>query len=168
MASRRTRAPADPGSEKAARAVALRLLTVRARGAADLSRTLERRGFARTAAENAVGRLVEEGWLDDLAAARSVVRSRGARYGRARIAQELSALGFSKETAAQALSGSGEAEDTALARAFKSAWKKSAGLGLAPLVRRRRVRASLVRRGFAPAAISAMMKTSHEEDVELD
>jgi SOS response regulatory protein OraA/RecX len=163
--SRRTRAPADPGSEKAARAVALRLLTVRARGAADLSRTLERRGFERTAAENAVGRLVAEGWLDDLAAARSVVRSRGARYGRARIAQELSALGFSKETAAQALSGSGEAEETALSRAFQSAWKKSAGLS--SLVRRRRVRASLVRRGFAPAAISAMMKTSHEEDVEL-
>jgi len=165
VASRRTKAPSDPGSEKAARAVALRLLTVRARGAADLSRTLERRGFERTAAENAVGRLVAEGWLDDLAAARSVVRSRGARYGRARIAQELSALGFSKETAAQALSGAGDAEETALARAFKSAWKKSAGLS--PLVRKRRVRASLVRRGFASAAISAMMKMSHEEDVEL-
>jgi len=139
---------------------------VRARGAADLSRTLERRGFAKEAAESAVGRLVREGWLDDLAAARSLVRARGSRYGRARIAQELSALGFSKETAAQALSGSGEAEDSALAKALEAAWRKSAGLPA--LVRRRRVRASLVRRGFAAAAISAMMKRSHEEeDVEL-
>ena len=166
MPPRRAKAPTDPGSEKAARAVALRLLTVRARGSADLSRTLVRRGFERAAAEAAVARLVEEGWLDDLAAARSLVRSRGGRYGRARIAQELTALGFSKETAAQALSGSGEAEETALARAFKAAWKKSGGLSL--LVRRRRVRAALVRRGFAPAAISAMMKSSHEEDLELD
>lgn len=117
-------------------------------------------------AESAVARLVREGWLDDLAAARSLVRARGSRYGRARIAQELAALGFSKETAAQALSGSGEAEETALAKALKAAWKKSAGLP--PLVQRRRVRASLVRRGFAAAAISAMMKRSHEEeDVEL-
>jgi SOS response regulatory protein OraA/RecX len=141
-------------------------LTVRARGSADLSRTLERRGFEKTAAEAAVATLVREGWLDDLAAARSLVRARGSRYGRARIAHELSALGFSKDTAAQALSGSGGAEETALAKALKAAWKKSAGLP--SLVRRRRVRASLVRRGFAAAAISAMMKRSHEEeDVEL-
>ncbi|MDQ6893147.1 MAG: recombination regulator RecX [Acidobacteriota bacterium] len=166
MTTRRPRPPAEPASENAARAIALRLLTVRARGSADLSRTLERRGFEKTAAEAAVARLVREGWLDDLAAARSLVRARGARYGRARIAQELSALGFSKETAAQALSGSNDAEETALAKALKAAWKKSAGLP--PLVRRRRVRASLVRRGFAAAAISAMMKGSHEEeDLEL-
>jgi len=132
----------------------------------DLGRSLERRGYERGAISSALARLEREGWLDDLAAARSLVRSRGARYGRARIAQELSALGFSKETAAQALSGSGEAEDTALARAFQSAWKKSAGLPA--IARKRRVRASLIRRGFASAAISAMMKTSHEEDVELD
>ncbi|HYK41255.1 MAG TPA: regulatory protein RecX [Thermoanaerobaculia bacterium] len=166
MRSRRPRRPSDPDSETAARTVALRLLTVRARGAADLARTLERRGFAKPAAESAVERLVREGWLDDLAAARSLVRARGLRYGRARIAQELSALGFSKEVAAEALSGSGEAEQTALQKALKAAWKKSAGLPA--LARRRRVRAALVRRGFAAAAISAMMKRSHEEeDVEL-
>ena len=109
---------------------------------------------------------MREGWLDDLAAARSLVRARGLRYGRARIAQELSALGFSKEVAAEALSGSGEAEQTALQKALKAAWKKSAGLPA--LARRRRVRSALVRRGFAAAAISAMMKRSHEEeDVEF-
>ncbi|HEY6148594.1 MAG TPA: regulatory protein RecX [Thermoanaerobaculia bacterium] len=166
MPSRRPQPPSDPASETAARAVALRLLTVRARGAADLSRTLERRGFEKGTAESAVARLLREGWLDDLAAARSIVRTRGARYGRTRIAQELWALGFSKETAAQALSDSGDAEEIALAKALKAAWKKSAGVP--PLIRRRRVRASLVRRGFAAAAISAMMKRLHEdEDLEL-
>jgi SOS response regulatory protein OraA/RecX len=165
LRSRSPKRPTAPASEAAVRTVALRLLTVRARGAEDLSRTLERRGFERAAVRAAVSRLIREGWLDDLAAARSLVRARSARYGRAWIARELSALGFSKETAAAALGESEEAEQKALARAFGSAWRKSAGLALA--VRRRRVRAALSRRGFAPEAISAMMKGS-DDDEDLD
>jgi SOS response regulatory protein OraA/RecX len=125
-----------------------------------------------------LARLEREGWLDDLAAARSVVRARGARYGRARIARELGALGFSKETAAAALGGDDPADDReqrALRRAFEGAWKKTAGRGEPSAVRKRRVRAALVRRGFAPEAISAMMRGSldretdarHEEDVDI-
>jgi len=162
------------------RAVALRLLTVRARGRVDLGRALERRGYGRSAVSAALDRLEREGWLDDVAAARSVVRARAARYGRARIARELSALGFSKETIAQALGGeSGETsarqrEETALRRAFEGAWKRSRSAGRKdePLAaRKRRVRAALLRRGFASEAISAMMRGSsddrYEEDMDL-
>jgi len=159
------------------RAVALRLLTVRARGRVDLGRALERRGYGRSAVSAALDRLEREGWLDDVAAARSVVRARAARYGRARIARELSALGFSKETIAQALGGeSGETsarqrEETALRRAFEGAWKRSAGRDEPLAARKRRVRAALLRRGFASEAISAMMRGSsddrYEEDMDL-
>ena len=66
----------------------------------------------------ALERLEAEGLLDDLAAARSVVRLRGARYGAARIERELRARGFAKETIAAALSrrkAAREREDEALA-----------------------------------------------------
>ena len=98
---------------------------------------------------------------------------RRARYGKARIARELAALGFSKETASEALGGDAgsQAERRALARAFEAAWKKSDGL--LPAARKRRVRAALLRRGFASEAISAMMRGSfgdrgHDEDEDLD
>lgn len=165
MRGRRPKSPTDPASEPAVRAVALRLLTVRARGLEDLARTLERRGFEKTAVRTSLARLSREGWLDDLAAARSVVRARGGRYGKARIARELSALGFAKEVASEALAESGEAEQKALARAFGMVWRKSANLPLP--ARRRRVRAALARRGFASELISAMMKGS-DEDEDLD
>ena len=166
MPFRSPKPPVDPSSEAAVRAVALRLLTVRPRGSEDLARTLERRGFERRAIRAAIERLVREGWLDDLAAARSLVRARGSRYGKARISRELSSLGFSKETAAAALDDAGEAEGKALARAFEAAWKKTAGLPLP--TRRARVRGTLGRRGFAAEAISAMMRGSHDdEDVDI-
>ena len=123
---------------------------------------LERRGFTAAAARSAVGRLEAERWLDDLAAARAVVRARGQKYGRARIARELSARGFSDEVAGSALGDGAEREAEALARAFRRLWRSAAGL---PLPRRRqRVRAALSRRGFAPDAISAMIRGSHEVD----
>ena len=88
---------------------------------------------------------------------------RRARYGKARIARELAALGFSKETASEALGedAGSAAERRALARAFETAWKKSAGL--LPAARKRRVRAALLRRGFASEAISAMMRGSLDD-----
>ncbi|MEO8189400.1 MAG: regulatory protein RecX [Acidobacteriota bacterium] len=166
MRSRRPSAPVDPASETAIRTVALRLLTVRPRGSEDLARTLERRGFERAAVRAAIERLVHDGWLDDLAAARSVVRARSGRYGRARIVRELAALGFPKETANAALDSEGAgAEQTALRRAFDVLWRRSEGLD--PAARRRRVMGALSRKGFAGDAISAMMKGSHEDD-EMD
>jgi regulatory protein len=164
--ARRPKPAPDPNSETAARTVALRLLTVRPRGAVDLSRTLRTRGFSSAAVDPAIERLVREGWLDDLAAARSLVRTRGARYGRARIARELSALGFSRDTASRALEESSEAEEKALRKAFEAAWRKAAGFD--PPARRRRVRAALRRRGFSAAAISAMMKGSHDDTKDMD
>ena len=130
---------------------------MRARGREELVRSLEEKGFAAATARGAVERLESEGWLDDLAAARSVVRSRQGRYGRARIERELIGRGFSEETAARAISeGDPEGEEKALARLFARLRRSTAGVPAE--VRRRRVWSALTRRGFPAAAISAKMK----------
>ena len=124
---------------------------------------LQERGFGKDAASKAADRLEQEGWLDDLAAARSAVRVRAARYGRARLEQDLRARGFGRETIAAALDAElPEREGPALARAFERSWAQHRNLPLPD--RRRKVRHALSRRGFAPAAISAIMRSSHEID----
>ena len=109
-------------------------------------------------------RLAEEGWLDELSAARSAVRTRGVRYGRARVARELEARGFSRETIADALEreGGDEREEKALRHAFERLWRARAALP-GP-VRRRRVFDALTRRGFPAAKISEIIRERHEID----
>ena len=142
----------------------MRLLTIRARGHAELSRALLGRGFAAGAASEALERLEREGLLDDLAAARSVVRGRGARYGRARIERELKARGFARETIATALAAEGgvSREEDALRRAFRKLWK--ARSHLAPPLRRRKVLDALTRRGFPPEKIFEIIRGGYEVD----
>ena len=123
----------------------------------ELSRALEQRGFAVSAIREGLERLEREGWLDDLAAARSLVRMREGRYGRARIERELLARGFSAEIAAEALAEiDPDGEEKALSRLF--ARLQRSGTGLSPDARRRRIWTALTRRGFPAAAISAKMK----------
>jgi regulatory protein len=123
----------------------------------ELSLALEQRGFSARAIREGLERLGREGWLNDLAAARSVIRMRAGRYGRARIERELLGRGFSEETAAEALSEiDPDGEERALSRMF--ARLERSGAGLSPGARRRRTWGALTRRGFAAAAISAKMR----------
>ncbi len=141
----------------------MKLLTVRARGRAELVRALEERGFEADAVGKTLGRLEREGLLDDLAAARSAARSRALRYGRARIVRELAARGFAEETIGAALAElDPEGEEKALARLFARLWRGSAGLPAEK--RRRRVWSALSRRGFSAAAISAKMRAWRKDD----
>jgi regulatory protein len=159
---------AAPGTDDAGSAYtrALRLLTVRSRGREELRRALIERGFAAAAASQALDRLESQGWLDDLGAARALVRSRSQRYGRVRIARELAARGFSKEIIESALSQAGSREEKALAGAFAKLWTASSGLPAEK--RRRKVWTALLRRGFEAGAISAMIKSSGSNDDELE
>jgi regulatory protein len=123
----------------------------------ELARALEQRGFEAGVVREALGRLEREGWLDDLAAARSAARARAGRYGRARIEKELSARGFSSETIGAALAEiDTDGEERALSRMFTKLRRSSAGLDKEKS--RRRVWSALSRRGFPAAAISAKMK----------
>jgi SOS response regulatory protein OraA/RecX len=130
----------------------------------ELSRALENRGFATRAVQSSVARLETEGWLDEAGAARSTVRVRGGRYGRARVARELRARGFSAETIAAAFEAEGGArlEEEALRRAFEKLW--AARSHLAPAVRRRRVFDALTRRGFPADGISEIIRNWYEVD----
>jgi regulatory protein len=139
-------------------------LAVRPRGRAELARALAERGFQPEAVGQALGRLEGEGLLDDLAAARSAFRMRGARHGRARIERELKARGFARETIAAAFEAEdGSArEDAALRKAFARLW--AARSNVAPALRRRRVFDALTRRGFPAEKISEIIRDWHEID----
>ena len=140
---------------------------MRARGREELARSLEQKGFAAAVARETLERLEREGLLDDLAAARSVVRTHAGRYGRARIERELLGRGFSEETAREALSEiDAEGEERALSRLF--ARLQRSGAGLSPEARRRRTWSALTRRGFPAAAISAKMKSSRSPEAPLE
>ena len=139
-------------------------MTIRPRGHAELSRALTERGFTEAAASEALSGLSREGLLDDLSAARSVVRGRGARYGRGRIERELKSRGFARETIAAAFAeeGGADREDEALRRAFERLWKSRRNL--APPLRRRRVFDALTRRGFSAERISEIIRGGHAID----
>ena len=122
------------------------------------------RGFALAAVSEALDSLERERLLDDVAAARSTVRVRGARYGRARIERELKARGFHRETISAAIAaedGEGR-EGEAIRRAFKRLW--DARRHLAPPLRRRKVFDALTRRGFPAERISEIIRGGHEVD----
>ena len=142
----------------------MRLLASRPRSARELKAGLTERGFSETAVAAALERLAARGLLDDLAAARSAVRLRGARYGRARVERELKARGLSRETIASAFEAEGgaERERDALRRAFEKLWKAKAHL--APPLRRRRVFDALTRRGFPAERISEIIRSWYEVD----
>jgi SOS response regulatory protein OraA/RecX len=138
---------------------------VRPRGRDELARALVSRGFDRAAVSRALTRLTEEGWLDELGAARSTVRSRGERYGARRIELELRSRGFSKETIDTALSERDPGlEERTLRRAFEKVWSRCAQLP-AP-ARRRRALEALARRGFPPEKVSEMIDHSSHDEVQ--
>jgi SOS response regulatory protein OraA/RecX len=115
------------------------------------------RGFLRAPVVEALDRLQREGWLNDLSAARSLVRARTGRYGRARIIRELGARGFSEEMIEAVLSEADPAgEEKSLERAFGKLWAAHAALPASK--RRQRIWNGLRRRGFAPGDISEIMK----------
>ena len=142
----------------------MRLLAVRPRGRRELEKALQERGFARAAVAGAIERLEQRGLLDDASAARSAVRMRGARYGRTRVARELEARGFSRETIAAAFDAEGgdARERETLRRAFEKLWKARANLE--PSLRRRRVFDALTRRGFPAEKISEIIRGWYEVD----
>ena len=101
-----TSVPADPEeARKAAHAVALRLLAGREMSTARVRERLRSRGFPDDVVERIVERLAGAGILDDRraaqAAARTLVLVR--HRGRHRVGRELEQLGFSKETALDAM-----------------------------------------------------------------
>jgi len=139
----------DPAA--AAREIALRRLSVRARSRKELASDLKSREVAPEIAEQVLDRFTEVGLIDDGAFAQEWVESRGRRSGTAKLRQELRLKGVSEEHIAEATGGRAD-EDLDNARAL--ATRKAASMrGLDSLVRQRRLNAFLGRRGFSNAVI---------------
>lgn len=141
---------------------ALALLAASPRSARDLHRRLVRKGELAAAADAAIARLCAQGLLDDAAFAREFARSkvRSRAMSRRRIQAELGRRGVSRGEvdAAVAEVFADEAIDEQGA-AVTLAEKKAAALrNVEPSVRKRRVTAFLLRRGFDHAVVREVVK----------
>jgi len=141
---------ADPVA--AAREIALRRLSVRARSRKELAQDLKSRDVPADAAAEVLNRFAEVGLINDAAFAQEWVESRGRRSGAARLRQELRLKGVAEEEIADAIGGRGDLAD--LTNARELATRKAATMkGLDRVVRQRRLTALLARRGYTSAVI---------------
>jgi len=141
---------ADPVA--AAREIALRRLSVRARSRKELTQDLKSRDVPADAAAEVLDRFAEVGLINDAAFAQEWVESRGRRSGAARLRAELRQKGVAEEDIADAIGGRGDQAD--LTNASELATRKAATMkGLDRVVRQRRLTALLARRGYSSAVI---------------
>lgn len=96
---------AGPQRDEQAKAVCLRLLTVRARTRAELAAQLEKRGYPQDVSDRVLGRLATVGLVDDEDFAEQWVRSRHANAGKGRraLAAELRRKGVDDDVINTAL-----------------------------------------------------------------
>ena len=144
-----------------ARSMALRALANRPLPARELVRRLTRKGQPKPLAETAVAVLVDAGLVNDAEFARHYVRTRvRRRVGFSRLVAELRRLGVEEATATLAVRETLDAEgvdERGLVREAAERKLRSLG-GLDRQQRRRRLRAYLLRRGFARAEIGEVMR----------
>lgn len=140
-----------PGdAESVARAICLRLLTVRARTRAELSDALRRRGVPDEAAEPVLNRLTEVGLIDDTAFAAAYARSLHGHRGLARraVVVKLRQRGVGDDIADAALCGIDADSESAAARDLAHRKMRSLG-GLDSAAQTRRLLGLLARRGYS-------------------
>ena len=131
---------------------ALNVLAFRARSSSELARSLVKKGEERSDVEWAIGRLQEQGLLDDAAFARSFARSKvvGGKQSRRRVQQDLARKGVPRTLADEAITAVFE-DEAVDQRAIveEAARKKLRSLtGIEPAVQRRRLYGFLARRGY--------------------
>jgi SOS response regulatory protein OraA/RecX len=158
----RRKALPDPGDQTACHDAALRALGVRWHGDRELSLKLRTRGYDAEAIAAALGRLREEGWLDDLRYAEAYARGRARKhFGPERVRAELIGRGINDRTAAEAVKNVFADEDTD--STLEKLCIRKAGLG------RNKLTAHLLKLGYDYAAVSAAVRnvlrdTPQEED----
>ncbi|RJO75268.1 regulatory protein RecX [Nocardia panacis] len=151
-------AAGSSGTVEQAKEASLRLLAVRARSRAELSRRLTMKGFAPETIEAALERLAEVGLIDDAAFAEQWVYSRHTFSGKGKqaLARELRVKGVAPTEAAAALSAI--TSDDEAARATALIRRKIRTPITDPDKTLRRLVAMLTRRGYSPATAFAVVK----------
>ena len=142
---------------------ALTVLAFRARSAAELARSLIRKGEPRELVERAIDRLQVQGLLDDAAFAEAFTRAKvlGASHSRRRVQQELARKGVARAVTDAAIATVFEDEDVDQRAVVEQAARRKLRslLTLEPTVRRRRLYAFLARRGYDGDDIRQAMET---------
>ena len=154
----------DPASVEAAKKRALWLLDKRDYSRAELRRKLTEKGFTDAAAEAAVDRLAELGFVDDARYAPIVGRHYAAKgYGRGRVRQELQRRGIAKELWDDALAEMPEQDETVdkLLRA------RLRGAELGDRAALKRATDALSRRGYGWDEITAAVERLKTETEDL-
>jgi regulatory protein len=152
--------PPAPDSADAAEDAAVRILRGAGQSAASLQRKLERRGFTRDAAVEAVRRCAASGYVDDAAMAVSVAaRHRRAGHGRARVAADLKAKGVASDLITEALDGQDDSEESSALAVATQLWGRVAASGRRDQQARMRVASALQRRGFSDSLVVRVMRT---------
>ena len=150
----KTGPPSDPLE------LALRLLAIRARSAAEVRRALLRRGVPAAAVDETLAILTRRGYLDDAAFATAYSQSRGVarRRGPRRVAADLGSRGVSREIVEKAVRAAfGPGEERRLAEA--AAARKWPALARHPrAVAMRRLAAHLNRQGFRPEVVAVLLR----------
>ena len=157
--------PANPIS--VANNIALRQLAMSPKTRWQLEQALAKRGTSPETAMVVIDRLVELGYVDDLAYARMFVRSKTASKHLANRAlkYELTKCGVSKELIEQVLSERSEDDEWSTARNLVAKKIRSMS-GLSPDVITRRLLGALARKGFSSQISSAVVREALAEQAE--
>ena len=138
----------------------LKLLARRELSVADLRARLRDREHAEPEVDEAIGRLLETGALDDGRVARAYARTAAKVKGRGRlrVARELQTMGVARDVIADAIGEVfGDADERAMIdRAIQK--KLRGGRKPATVQERARIYQFLMRQGFTPAAVAAAMR----------
>ena len=157
----KAKAEFDPASVEAAKKRALWLLDKRDYARAELFRKLTEKGFEDAAADAALDRLTELGFVDDARYAPIVVRHYAAKgYGRARVQRELQRRGISKELWDAALGEMPEQDET-VDRLLRARLKGAETGDRAAL---KRASDALLRRGYGWDEINSAVERLRAEE----
>jgi len=158
---------AGPGSEEAARAICLRLLTSAPRTRAQLATALRKRMIPDTVAESVLGRFAEVGLIDDAAFARAWVESRHHGRGLARraLSAELRQRGVPDGEVRSAVSALGPQDELDAARRLV-ARRVAASRGKPMPARARQLMGMLARKGYPAGLAAQVVREALEEDQE--
>lgn len=146
--------------KKEALQAALRFLSIRPRSVSELTGKLRQKGFEASDIDEAIGFLIDSGYLDDEKFARMLAESRirNKSWGPRKIRFELASKGISEEIIKKALAGSTDETATAL-DAFRKWRRKNLKLDLSEPKNIDKAYRHLQGRGFSlPAAMEVFKK----------
>ena len=158
---------ASPGSEEAARAICLRLLTSGPRTRAQLATALRKRRVPDQVAESVLSRFAEVGLIDDAAFARAWVESRHHSRGLARraLSAELRQRGIPDGAVRSAVSLLGPQQELDTARRLV-AKRMAATRGKPVPARARQLMGVLARKGYPAGLAAQVVREALEQEQE--